>query len=142
MGVISELKRRNVLRMAALYVVAAWLVMQVAEVLIGLGVLPESIGLWVTIVLAIGFPIALVVSWFYELTPEGLALDTDGSASESVTTFGGRRVDFVIIAILSAAVLLLAGPATGGQGSPRAPVATSVKGIGPSGVLAAVTVKV
>ena len=108
MGVISELKRRNVLRMAALYVVAAWLVMQVAEVLIGLGVLPESIGLWVTIVLAIVFPIALVVSWFYELTPEGLALDTDGSASESVTTFGGRRVDFVIIAILSAAVLLFA----------------------------------
>jgi TolB-like protein/Flp pilus assembly protein TadD len=88
--------------------VAAWLVMQVAEVLIGLGVLPESIGLWVTIVLAIGFPIALVVSWFYELTPEGLALDTDGSASESVTPFGGRRMDFVIIAILSAAVLLFA----------------------------------
>jgi hypothetical protein len=75
MGLISELRRRNVFRMAVLYVLAAWLVMQVAEVVIGLANLPEWIGPTLLAVLAVGFPIALVISWFYELTPEGLAHD-------------------------------------------------------------------
>ena len=60
MGLISELKRRNVLRMAVLYAVAAWLIMQVAEVIIGLANLPDWIGPAILGLLAIGFPIALI----------------------------------------------------------------------------------
>ncbi len=62
MGLVSELRRRNVLRMAALYLVAAWLIMQVAEVTIGLANLPEWIGPTTLILLAVGFPIAVIVS--------------------------------------------------------------------------------
>jgi TolB-like protein/Tfp pilus assembly protein PilF len=105
---LSELKRRNVLRMAVLYVVAAWLIMQVAEVLIALANLPEWFGPMVLAVLGIGFPIALVLSWFYELTPEGVTLEKDVDRAESVTGVTGRRMDVVIIAVLSAAVLLFA----------------------------------
>ena len=77
MGLVSELRRRNVLRMAVLYAVASWLVMQVAEVLMTLGRLPDWIGPTILGLLAIGFPIALVFSWFYEITPEGISLEKD-----------------------------------------------------------------
>jgi TolB-like protein len=104
----SELKRRNVLRMAVLYVVAAWLIMQVAGVLIDLRSLPEWIGPIVLPLLVIGFPIALIFSWFYEITPEGISFEKDVDAAESITQVTGRRLDFIVISLLCAAVLLFA----------------------------------
>ena len=108
MRLVSELGRRNVFRMALLYLGAAWLIMQVVDLLIDRGPLPDSIGPITLIVLAIGFPIALIISWFYELTPEGVSLDTDEEPAESATGFTGRRVDFVIIAVLAAALVVFA----------------------------------
>ncbi|MEJ2330622.1 MAG: tetratricopeptide repeat protein [Gammaproteobacteria bacterium] len=94
--------------MAVLYMVAAWLIMQVAEVIIGLANLPEWIGPTVLILLAVGLPIALILSWFYELTPEGLSLETDIDGTEAVTRVNSRRLDFLVIALLCAAVILFA----------------------------------
>jgi len=108
MGLVSELRRRNVLRMVVLYVVAAWLIMQVAEVIIGLANLPEWVGPTILGLLAVGFPIALIFSWFYELTPEGLSLEKDVAPGESITHVTGRRMDFIVISLLSAAVILFA----------------------------------
>jgi len=108
MSLYSELRRRNVHRMAVLYLGAAWLIVQVVDLLIDRGPLPDSIGPITLIVLAIGFPIALIISWFYELTPEGVSLDTDEEPAESATGFTGRRVDFVIIAVLAAALVVFA----------------------------------
>ena len=106
MGLVSELRRRNVLRMVVLYVVAAWLIMQVAEVTIGLANLPEWIGPALLGVLAIGFPIALVFSWFYELTPDGISLEKDVDSAKPITHVTGRRLDFLVISLLCAAVIL------------------------------------
>jgi len=110
MRLVSELRRRNVFRMAVLYVVAAWLIMQVAEVLSTLlpGFLPDWFGQVTLSVLAVGFPIALTLSWFYEITPEGVSLEKDVDPGESVTHLTGRRLDFIIISLLSAAVIMLA----------------------------------
>jgi len=108
MGLVSELRRRNVLRMVVLYVVAAWLIMQVAEVLIDLAKLPDWIGTTTLGLLAVGFPIALIFSWFYELTPEGISLEKDVAAAESITHVTGRRLDFLVISLLCAAVILFA----------------------------------
>ncbi len=108
MGLLSELKRRNVFRMAALYVVAAWLIAQVAEVVLSLAALPDWTGQVVLVVLALGFPIALAFSWFYELTPAGLSLEKDIRPGESMTGITGRRMDIIVIALLSAAVILFA----------------------------------
>jgi TolB-like protein len=77
--------------MAALYIAAAWLCIEVAGALIDLSVLPGTMGPWVVVLLAVGFPIALIVSW------EG----------QPVLAAGGRRTDFIIIAMLAAAVILL-----------------------------------
>ena len=104
MHLFSELKRRNVPRMAALYAVTAWLIMQVAEVMIGLAGLPESLGRTVLGVLASGFPLALILAWFYEITPGGVKREKDVDRSESITHVTGRRMDFIVIALLAAAV--------------------------------------
>jgi TolB-like protein len=108
MKLFSELKRRNVFRMAVLYIVAAWLVMQVVGVLIDLGTLPPRFGPFVLPLLVLGFPIALALSWFYEITPQGIALDEDVERDESATRVHDRRADFIVIALLAAAVILFA----------------------------------
>jgi len=94
--------------MTVLYVVAAWLVMQVAGVLMDLSVLPDQAGPWVLGVLVIGLPIALIFSWFFEITPEGLALEKDVPEGASITHATGRRMDFIVIAILAAGLILFA----------------------------------
>ncbi len=108
MGLISELRRRNVFRMALLYAIAAWLIMQVAEVIIALANLPDWIGPSTLGLLAVGFPIALLFSWFYELTPEGISLEKNVDRTDSITHITGRRLDFIVISLLCAAVILFA----------------------------------
>lgn len=108
MGLVSELRRRNVLRMALLYAVAAWLIMQVADVIIELANLPEWLGPAILLLLAVGFPIAIILSWFYELTPEGISLEKDLLSTESTRQLSGRRLDLIVISLLFAAVVLFA----------------------------------
>jgi hypothetical protein len=92
MGLISELRRRNVFRMAVLYIVAAWLVMQVADVATDLVPLPDWTGPAVLVLLSIGFPIALILSWFYELTPAGIFLGRHiGRTAEPHRARAGRQ---------------------------------------------------
>ena len=108
MGLFSEFKRRNVHRMAVLYVVTSWLIMQAAEVVITLASLPEWAGRLTLILLAIGFPIALIFSWFYEITPEGLSLEKEIRPGQSITHKTGRRLDFIVIALLCAGLIVFA----------------------------------
>ena len=93
MSFIAELKRRNVIRVAILYAVASWLILQVADVLFGLMSLPDWSLRLVLAILILGFPIALIFSWFYELTPEGLSLEKDVEADQSITHITGRRMN-------------------------------------------------
>jgi len=94
--------------MAALYAVAAWLIVQVAGVLIDLAKLPDWVGTTTLWLLIIGFPIALIFSWFYEITPEGISLEKDVDPTVSITHVTGRRLDFIVISMLCAAVILFA----------------------------------
>ena len=72
MSFIAELRRRNVIRMAGLYLVGAWLITQVAGTVLPMFDVPTWVLRSVVVLLAIGFVPALVVSWIFELTPEGL----------------------------------------------------------------------
>ncbi len=122
-GLLSELRRRNVFRMATLYVVAAWLIMQVAEVIVTLAALPDWYGRVVLALLAIGLPFALVLSWFYELTPEGISLEKDVDRDDSSVHATGRRIDFIVISLLCAAIILFAWHTWWWAGQSREPVA-------------------
>ena len=103
-SVWEELKRRNVLRVAIAYAIVSWLILQIADVLTPLLRLPEWVGGFVFLLLVIGFLLALILSWAYELTPEGLKKEKDVERSESITHVTGRKLDFVIIAMLVVAL--------------------------------------
>ena len=87
----QELRRRNVIRVAAAYLIGAWLLLQVTEVLTGLMELPGGLGKAVVVFLAIGFPVALAFAWVFELTPEGIKRDSEVDRSRSVTSQTGKR---------------------------------------------------
>src|SRR5437660_2635090 len=96
----SELKRRNVLRVAGLYLVGAWLVVQVAGTVLPMFGAPEWLPRTIVVLLAIGFVPAVILSWVFELTPEGLKRDEDVAPEQSVTQRTGRRMDRMIIVVL------------------------------------------
>ena len=72
MSFIAELKQRNVIRSAVLYGVASWLILQAADLIGSLLGLPDWTTRFVLLLLGLGFPAALVISWVYEITPEGI----------------------------------------------------------------------
>jgi hypothetical protein len=80
----EELKRRNVFRVGIAYVVAAWLVVQVVETIFPAFGFGDAAVRTAVIVLAIGFPLVLIFSWIFQLTPEGLKLDRDVDRSGPV----------------------------------------------------------
>jgi len=77
MNLFAELKRRNVFRVGLFYIVAAWVVIQVAETVLPMFDVPDGALRAIVIILALGFPLAVVFSWVFELTPEGLKRDQD-----------------------------------------------------------------
>jgi TolB-like protein/Tfp pilus assembly protein PilF len=105
MSLITELRRRNVIRMAGLYLVGAWLLTQVAGTILPMFGAPEWIARSVVLVLAIGFVPALVVAWVFELTPDGLKRDDDVVPGESIAPQTARRMDRAIIAVLAIALV-------------------------------------
>ena len=82
----AELKRRNVVRVAIAYAVVSWLILQITDVLMPLLSLPEWVGRLVFLLLVIGFPIALVLAWAYEITPEGTKRKRMSSAASPLRT--------------------------------------------------------
>ncbi|MEY2520570.1 MAG: hypothetical protein QOF24_2329 [Verrucomicrobiota bacterium] len=97
---IAELKRRNVVRMAGLYLVGAWLLTQVASTVLPIFGAPDWLPRSIVILLAIGFLPALIFSWVFEMTPQGLKRDEDVAPEESIAPQTARRMDRMIIAVL------------------------------------------
>src|SRR5438309_5963314 len=96
----AELKRRNVIRFAGLYLVGAWLLTQIASTVLPMFGAPDWLPRSVVILLAIGFLPALIFSWVFEMTPEGLKRDEDVRPEESIAPQTGRRMNRMIIAVL------------------------------------------
>jgi TolB-like protein/Tfp pilus assembly protein PilF len=101
MSLIAELKRRNVFRVGVAYVVAAWLILQLTEVLSELMELESDVGKIVIILLVVGFIPALIFAWAFELTPDGVKREKDVDRSQSITPKTGRKLDFIIIGMLA-----------------------------------------
>ena len=101
----AELKRRNVYRAAMLYGMGAWLLAQIATQIFPFFNVPNSAVRFVIVSLILGFPIAMVLSWIYELTPEGLVRTED--VDPAMQRQWGRKVDFVIIGVLLLVIAML-----------------------------------
>jgi TolB-like protein len=100
MSLFEELKRRNVVRVGVVYLIVAWLLAQVADLLLESFQAPEWVIQAILIVLLVGFPVALILAWAFELTPEGIKKEKDVDRSQSITTRTGRKLDRTIIAVL------------------------------------------
>ena len=108
MSFISELKRRNVIRMAGLYLVGAWLLTQVSATILPLFNAPIWLPRGVVIALAIGFIPAMIFAWVFELTPDGLKRDEDVSPQESIAPQTAKKINRLIIAGLVSVITLMA----------------------------------
>ena len=107
MSFFEELNRRNVIKVAVLYVVASWLLLQVAELLFDALDLPGS---WLRLVLALvilGLPLVVIFAWVFELTPEGVKREREVDRSQSITHETGKRINVVIVTLLVVAIAML-----------------------------------
>ena len=105
MSLFEELKRRNVIKVGAVYLIVGWLLLQVSDTLAPALRLPEWIHSAVAFLVILGFPIALIFAWAFELTPEGLKKEKDVDRSQSVTHVTGRKLDFIIIGLMAVALV-------------------------------------
>ena len=100
----GELKRRNVFRVAIAFGIASWLILQIVDVILPMLNLPEWVGKLILLLLIVTFPIALILAWAFEMTPEGVKLEKNVDRSQSITPQTGRRLDYTIIAVLVVAL--------------------------------------
>lgn len=100
MNIFAELKRRNVIRVAGFYLVAAWLIVQVAETVLPIFGVPEWVLRALIILLAIGFLPALAFSWVFELTPDGLKRESEIDPTHDRTVHTARKLDLAVIVLL------------------------------------------
>ena len=108
LSLFDELKRRNVFKVSIAYIVMAWLVMQVADVILNNITAPEWVFHVLLLFLAIGFPFAVFFAWAFEMTPQGLKREHEVDRSQSITTQTGRKLDFLIIGVMVVALAYLA----------------------------------
>jgi TolB-like protein/Flp pilus assembly protein TadD len=104
----GELQRRHVYRVAVAYGVVSWLLIQIATQLFPVFEIPNWGARLVIVVLALGFPVALVLAWAYEITPEGIKYTEDVDPGQQISRRTGRTLDFVIIGVLLAVIAVMA----------------------------------
>lgn len=104
MSLYSELKRRNVFRVALLYLVSSWVVLQVADVGVSLLGLPDWTGRFIFLLLVIGFPLVIVFSWIYEITPDGIKRETEVEVDASIAADTARKLNTAVIVMLVVAL--------------------------------------
>ena len=105
---LAELSRRNVWRIGIAYVIAAWLILQVLETIASVAGAPDWVGKFVLGVLVVGLPVALILAWAYELTPEGIKREKDVARNASITHETGARLEKITIGVFLVAVAWIA----------------------------------
>jgi len=104
MSLFAELKRRNVFKVAAAYIIVGWLLMQVGDTLAPALHLPEWINSALAFFLILGFPVAVIFAWAFEMTPEGLKKESDVDRERSITSLTGRKLNTTITVLMALAL--------------------------------------
>ena len=108
MSFFKELKRRNVFKVAAAYIIIGWLIMQAGEVMGPALRLPEWVNSLLAFFLILGFPLAMFFAWAFEMTPQGLKKEKDVDRSQSITSTTGKKLNHTITIVLVLALGLFA----------------------------------
>jgi TolB-like protein/tetratricopeptide (TPR) repeat protein len=104
MSFLEELKRRNVVRVGVAYVVFAWVLLQIFDVIGEILELPAWGGKMILVALLLGLPLALIFAWVFEMTPEGIKREREIDRSQSVTRSTGRKLNFVTMVLMAVAL--------------------------------------
>ncbi len=107
MSFFSELKRRNVFRIATAYAIAAWLLLQIADLILDNTSAPPWVIQSLFVLVGVGFVFALIFSWLYELTPEGVMKESEVPRERSITYHTAKKLDYLTIALLLGAISYL-----------------------------------
>ena len=107
MSFFSELNRRNVFRVIVLYVISSWVILQAADVLSAILPVPQWTGSFVFLLLALAFPLVVIFSWVYEITPEGIKREQDIRPEISVARVTGRRLEILIGVVAALAIVVV-----------------------------------
>lgn len=107
--ILEEIQRRNVFRVALVYIIAGWLTMQVVDVMFPALYLPEWMVSAVAAFVLIGFPFAIIFAWAFEMTPDGIKREKDVDRSNSITQPTGKKLNrtAMIILVIAVGFLLL-----------------------------------
>ena len=97
MSFFAELKRRKVAQVAAVYLVVAWLIAQVIDVIEDPLSLPPWFATVVIVLLAVGFPIAVILAWAFDITPDGVTR----TAADSATPASSRLIEYVLLGVIT-----------------------------------------
>ena len=108
MGLFTELKRRNVIRVGIAYTVGAWLLAQIADLVLDVIGAPDIVLRSVVAVLALGLLPAVVFAWVFEMTPEGIKRESEVDRAQSTAHVTGRKLDRAIVAVLVIALAYFA----------------------------------
>src|SRR4051812_21784536 len=129
LSIFTELKRRNVYKVAVAYAVVSWLLIQIATQVFPFFEIPSWAVRFVVLLLILGFPVALILAWAFEITPEGIKRAEDVDPNEPIRTHAGRKLAGITVALALVAAGLLAfqllRPKFGASVSGPAPPATT-----------------
>jgi len=130
MSLFEELKRRNVFRVGIAYAVSAWILLQIVDLVLENIAAPDWVMQVFMLAVAIGFPLALLFAWAFEMTPEGIKLEKDVDRNQSITHVTAQRMNRnIIIALVIAVVLLLVDKFTPDMNRDAEPSAAQVQSV-------------
>jgi TolB-like protein/cytochrome c-type biogenesis protein CcmH/NrfG len=127
----AELKRRNVYKVAVAYAVASWLLIQIATQVFPFFEIPNWAVRLVVLILIAGFPVALIFSWAFEITPEGIKRESEIEGDKSITHHTGRKIVALTIVLAAVAAGLLAYQLWGSKKSANAQQSIAIESSGP-----------
>jgi hypothetical protein len=103
-SLFAELRRRNVFKVGAAYAIVAWLLLQITDIVLPTFQAPLWVAQTITFVLAIGFPIAVILAWAFDVTPQGIKSASDVAVSDIPAQVGGQRLSYIIQSLILLAV--------------------------------------
>lgn len=122
MPLFEELKRRNVIRVAVAYAIVAWLVAQIADLVLDNIAAPEWVMQVLFLLLAFGFVAAIIIAWAYELTPEGIKRESEVVRDDSITNVTAKKLDYITLVAVAALAGLIGWQQLGSESSTAPPL--------------------
>jgi len=107
MSLFSELRRRNVIKVSVAYIIVSWLLIQIADVILPTFGAPPWVMQVLVFFLALGLPVAILLAWAFELTPDGIKATSSVEKTQSTTSITGQRLNYIVISLLALGVVFM-----------------------------------